>query len=114
MKHLDFDLLLVRDQGVGSNPLSPTNLDYWPTQKSNHTLSVDAPETYSIGIAVQRTRFIFVQQARHGTRARFYSAIARLRSAAQFSLSIIKGACRFRRSDFFTHRRRRLRYEPDP
>jgi len=25
MKHLDFDLLLVRDQGVrGSNPLSPT------------------------------------------------------------------------------------------
>ena len=27
MKHLDFDLLLVRDQGVGgSNPLSPTNI----------------------------------------------------------------------------------------
>ena len=27
MKHLDCDLLLVRDQGVGgSNPLSPTNL----------------------------------------------------------------------------------------
>ena len=26
MKHLDFDLRLVRDQGVGgSNPLSPTN-----------------------------------------------------------------------------------------
>jgi len=38
MKHLDFDFLLVRDQGVGgSNPLSPTNVfKYLQVSKLDH------------------------------------------------------------------------------
>ena len=50
MKHLDFDLLLVRDQGVGgSNPLSPTilSLDFsitYPTFAARGTKHIE-PKT---------------------------------------------------------------------